>query len=36
MGYANVCYLSYPHNGLSQTRYLFTFGGIKISWWPVK
>jgi len=36
MGYADVGYLSDPHNGRSQTRYLFICGGITISWRSVK
>jgi hypothetical protein len=31
VGYANVGYLSDPHNGRSQTGYLFTSGGTTIS-----
>lgn len=29
--YANAGYLSHPHNGRSQTRYLFTCGDTTIS-----
>ena len=36
MGYANVGYLSDPHNGRSQKGYLFTCGGTTISWQSVK
>ena len=36
MGYANAGYLSDPHNGRSQTGYLFTCGGTTISWRSVK
>ena len=35
-GYADVGYLSDPHNGRSQTGYLFTCGGTAISWRSVK
>nr|KYP62664.1 hypothetical protein KK1_017205 [Cajanus cajan] len=35
-GYADAGYLSDPHNGKSQTRYLFTNGGTTISWRSVK
>jgi hypothetical protein len=31
VGYANAGYLSDPHNGRSQTDYLFTSGGTTIS-----
>ena len=34
--YANASYLSDPHNGKSQTGYLFASGGTTISWWSVK
>ena len=36
MGYADAGYLSDPHNGRSQTRYLFTCDGTTISWRSVK
>jgi predicted CoA-binding protein len=32
IGYADAGYLSDPHNGRSQTGYLFTCGGTTISW----
>jgi len=32
MGYADASYLSDPHNGRSQTKYLITCGGTSISW----
>nr|KYP58720.1 Retrovirus-related Pol polyprotein from transposon TNT 1-94 [Cajanus cajan] len=35
-GYADAGYLSDPHNGKSQTGYLFTSGGTAISWRSVK
>ncbi|KAK2443387.1 hypothetical protein QL285_014496 [Trifolium repens] len=35
-GYADAGYLSDPHNGRSQTGYLFTCGGTTISWRSVK
>nr|KYP45713.1 Retrovirus-related Pol polyprotein from transposon TNT 1-94 [Cajanus cajan] len=35
-GYADVGYLSDPHNGKSQTGYLFTSDGTAISWRSVK
>ena len=31
IGYADVGYLSNPHNGRSLTGYLFTYGGTAIS-----
>ena len=36
IGYADAGYLSDPHNGRSQTGYLFTCGGTAISWRSVK
>ena len=38
MGYAHACYFisSQCHNGLSQTRYLFTCGSTIVSWWYMK
>lgn len=36
IGYADAGYLSDPHNGRSQTGYLFTSGGTAISWRSVK
>ena len=36
MGYADAGYLSDPHNGRSQTGYLFTCGGTTISWRSMK
>jgi hypothetical protein len=36
LGYADACYLSDPHNGISQTSYLFTSKGKTISWRSVK
>jgi len=36
IGYADAGYLSDPHNGRSQTGYLFTFGGTAISWRSTK
>ena len=36
IGYVDAGYLSDPHNGRSQTRYLFTCGGRAISWRSVK
>jgi hypothetical protein len=32
IGYADVGYVSYPHNARSQTRYMFLHGGTAISW----
>jgi len=32
IGYANADFLSDPHNGRSQTSYLFTCGDIAMSW----
>ncbi|KAL0296801.1 UNVERIFIED_CONTAM: Secreted RxLR effector protein [Sesamum radiatum] len=32
VGYADAGYLSDPHNGISQTGYLFLCGGTAISW----
>lgn len=32
VGYADAGYLSDPHNGKSQTGYVFTYGGTAISW----
>jgi len=32
LGYADAWYLSDPHNGISQTRYVFTYGGTAILW----
>jgi hypothetical protein len=34
--YADVCYLSDPHKGRSQTWYLFTYSNTAISWRFVK
>ena len=34
--YADVGYLSDPHKAQSQTRYVFTYGGMTISWRLVK
>jgi hypothetical protein len=36
IGYADAGYLSDPHNGRSQTGYLFTSGDTAISWRSVK
>ena len=36
IGYTDAGYLSDPHNGRSQTGYLFTCGGTAISWRSVK
>ena len=36
IGYADAGYLSDPHNGRSQTGYLFTSGETVISWKSVK
>ena len=36
IGYVDAGFLSDPHNGRSQTRYLFTYGGTTISWRSVK
>ncbi|MCF7184014.1 hypothetical protein L3H42_10985, partial [Corynebacterium sp. MC-13] len=36
IGYADAGYLSDPHNGRSQTGYLFTYGGTAISWRSMK
>jgi hypothetical protein len=36
VGYADVCFLSDPHKGRSQTWYLFTCGSTAISWRSVK
>ncbi|KAL0439224.1 UNVERIFIED_CONTAM: Secreted RxLR effector protein [Sesamum latifolium] len=36
IGYADAGYLSYPHNGRSQTDYLFLCGGTTISWRSMK
>ncbi|XP_070048903.1 secreted RxLR effector protein 161-like [Nicotiana tomentosiformis] len=32
VGYADAGYLSDPHKALSQTSYVFTYGGTAISW----
>ncbi|KAK8586034.1 hypothetical protein V6N13_130560 [Hibiscus sabdariffa] len=32
----DVVYLSDPHNARSQTGYVFTYGGITISWRSIK
>lgn len=36
VGYADAGYLSDPHNGRSQTGYVFTCGGTAISWRSMK
>ncbi len=36
IGYADAGYLSDPHNGRSQTGYVFTCGGTAISWRSMK
>ena len=36
IGYADAGYLSDPHKDLSQTGYLFTYGGTAISWRSTK
>ncbi|XP_047335756.1 secreted RxLR effector protein 161-like [Impatiens glandulifera] len=36
IGYADAGYLSDPHNGMSQTGYIFTYGGTAISWRSMK
>ncbi|GJW66263.1 retrovirus-related pol polyprotein from transposon TNT 1-94 [Tanacetum coccineum] len=36
VGFADVGYMSDPHNGISQTGYVFTSGGTAISWRSVK
>ncbi|XP_047306394.1 secreted RxLR effector protein 161-like [Impatiens glandulifera] len=36
IGYADVRYISDPHNGRSQTGYVFTYGGTTISWRSMK
>ncbi|KAI3821171.1 hypothetical protein L1987_08729 [Smallanthus sonchifolius] len=36
VGFADAGYMSDPHNGRSQTGYLFTHGGTAISWRSVK
>ena len=36
IGYADVGYLSDPHKTRSQTGYVFTYGGMTISWRSVK
>ena len=36
IGYADVGYLSDPHKGRSQTRYLFIYGNTAISWRSIK
>jgi hypothetical protein len=36
VGYADAGYLSDPHNGRSQTGYVFTCGGAAISWRSIK
>ena len=36
LGYVNVGYLSYPHKGRSQTKYVFNCNGTAISWRFVK
>ncbi|XP_033134300.1 secreted RxLR effector protein 161-like [Brassica rapa] len=36
VGFADVCYLSDPHNARSQTGYVFTHGGTVISWRSMK
>ena len=36
VGYADAGFLSDPHNGKSQTGYLFTCGGTAVSWRSTK
>ncbi|GJY38322.1 retrovirus-related pol polyprotein from transposon TNT 1-94 [Tanacetum coccineum] len=36
VGFADAGYMSDPHNGISQTGYVFTSGGTAISWRSVK
>ena len=36
IGFADAGYLSDPHNGRSQTGYVFTYGGTAISWRSMK
>ena len=36
IGYADAGYLSYPHKGRSQTRYVFNCNGTAISWRSIK
>ena len=36
VGYVDAGFLSDPHNGKSQTSYLFTCGGVTISWRSMK
>ena len=36
IGYADAGFLSDPHEGKSQTWYLFTYGGTTISWRSMK
>ena len=36
IGYANAGYLSDPHKARSQTGYVFTYGGMTISWRSTK
>jgi hypothetical protein len=36
VGFADVGYLSDPHNGRSQTGYVFMCGGTSISWRSMK
>ena len=36
VGYADAGFLSDPHNGLSQTSYVFLYGGTAISWHSTK
>ena len=36
VGYANAGYLSDPHEARSQTGYVFTHGGMAISWRSMK
>ena len=36
VGYADARFLSDPHNGRSQTGYVFLYGGIAISWRTTK
>ena len=36
VGYANASYMSDPHNTISQTDFMFLYGGVAISWRSVK
>ena len=36
LGYADAGYLSNPHKGRSQTRYVFNYNGTAISWRFIK